>query len=647
MSHINSRSSTAAAVSVAAALVLSLAGCTEAQPADTVINNHYTVVDDACLECVVADVLESWLEENWPDGPEAGPTEPESDAGPAADPDDVESLDDVDQGGEDDVGPDVLVEPEIDDDPADTEDSPPDVGPEDVAEEDPLEPLEIELDFDSNVLSGLVLAAPEVTGGSVILGVEFFVGDVRIDTDFIPPYSFVINTAAFPDGPQTISVFTADTAGQTADDVKSVVFDNTPPVLTTTTPGDGEALFFEDGDLVMTATSEDINPLSVVRFRANGLLVGEFDDPPYEASISWEELFISEDALPKNLYLQFYAEDELGLSTEVTYNVSVHRRFFWEFSTFGEIWAEAIELPGGDLVFGNKDSRLISVTPQGSEQWDIALDGPIVNAPTWDPNHNRLLIGDLDGKLHAVTPTGGIAWTQDMGSPPGGVLRVVGSTAYMAAFSGQVLAINPSNGSTNWSVNLPDFIFSNPAVTSDGTVYIGCQDKNLYAVKNGSIVWSSPTGGVILSSPVVGTDGSIYVGSNDGWMYGFHADGSDKWDRDVGGELWGQPYIDADNNVYTLSISKFVTKLEPLDGEIQWQTKTQGLSYGGPVAGPDGTIYVGTTAGYIFAIHPESGDILWQMELSDTIHARPLITADKLFVGSVDRSLYGIHLTPP
>ena len=60
-------------------------------------------------------------------------------------------------------------------------------------------------------------------------------------------------------------------------------------------------------------------------------------------------------------------------------------------------------------------------------------------------------------------------------------------------------------------------MFSSPAIGSDGTIYVGSFDNNLYAINHtyGSEKWRFETGDWIYSSPAIGADGTIYVGSND------------------------------------------------------------------------------------------------------------------------------------
>jgi len=63
-------------------------------------------------------------------------------------------------------------------------------------------------------------------------------------------------------------------------------------------------------------------------------------------------------------------------------------------------------------------------------------------------------------------------------------------------------------------------ICSSAAVGADGTVYVGSDDSNLYAINpDGSEKWRVTTGGEVRSSPAIGSDGTIYVGSHDGRLY--------------------------------------------------------------------------------------------------------------------------------
>ena len=81
-------------------------------------------------------------------------------------------------------------------------------------------------------------------------------------------------------------------------------------------------------------------------------------------------------------------------------------------------------------------------------------------------------------------------------------------------------------GTPIWEFETGDSVYSSPAISSDGTVYVGSLDKKLYAIngKSGAKLWDFETGEHELgvsSSPAIGSDGTVYIGSWDKKVYAF------------------------------------------------------------------------------------------------------------------------------
>ena len=96
-----------------------------------------------------------------------------------------------------------------------------------------------------------------------------------------------------------------------------------------------------------------------------------------------------------------------------------------------------------------------------------------------------------------------------------------------------------------WSFKTGGSVHSSPAIGSDGTIYVGSRDDNLYSISpDGLKKWAFKTGGdVYYSSPAIGSDGTIYVGSNDYRLYAINPDGSKKWAFKTGGDVDSSPAI--------------------------------------------------------------------------------------------------------
>jgi outer membrane protein assembly factor BamB len=204
----------------------------------------------------------------------------------------------------------------------------------------------------------------------------------------------------------------------------------------------------------------------------------------------------------------------------------------------------------------------------------------------------------------------------------------------------------PETPMLKWSYNAGDYIASSPAIGIDGTVYVGCWDRNLYAINSdGSLKWSYTTGGIIYySSPAIGADGTIYVGSVDHKLHAINPDGSPKWSYTTGAIIHSSPAIGADGTIYVGSRDNKLYAIKP-DGTLKWSFPTGADIYSSsPAIGTDGTIYVGSRDRKLYAINPD-GSLKWSFPTgADIYSSSPAIGADgTIYVGSHDGNLYAIN----
>lgn len=75
-------------------------------------------------------------------------------------------------------------------------------------------------------------------------------------------------------------------------------------------------------------------------------------------------------------------------------------------------------------------------------------------------------------------------------------------------------------GTRKWVFETGGSVVSSPTVGSDGTIYVGSNDGNLYAIDPvGNLKWIFLTKGAVHSRPAIGPDGTVYVGSWDRNLY--------------------------------------------------------------------------------------------------------------------------------
>jgi len=176
-----------------------------------------------------------------------------------------------------------------------------------------------------------------------------------------------------------------------------------------------------------------------------------------------------------------------------------------------------------------------------------------------------------------------------------------------------------------WKFHTKGMIFSSPAVVG-GVVYVGSNDRNLYAVdlSSGTQKWKFATKGRITSSPAV-ADGVVYFVSYDSSLYAVSiADGTLKWRFQTGGE---RRY--AGTHLHG-SQPAAETMPDPFDFYLS-----------SPVVW-NGAVFFGSGDSYVYSLKATSGELNWKFKTGDVVHASPAIADGKLFIGSWDSYFYAL-----
>ncbi len=199
-------------------------------------------------------------------------------------------------------------------------------------------------------------------------------------------------------------------------------------------------------------------------------------------------------------------------------------------------------------------------------------------------------------------------------------------------------------GTEKWHFKTFSNVRSTPAIESDGTIYFGSDDNNVYALyPDGSKKWEFKTDDHVSSSPALGSDGTIFVGSFDGKLYAINRDGSKKWEFNFSGGIRASPAISVDGTIYIGSNSDTLYAIDP-SGNKLWGFATGKKILSSPAIDNDGTIYVGSNDSTLYAINP-SGSEKWKFKTGNGIWmSSPAIDNDgTIYVGSDDSMLYAIN----
>jgi outer membrane protein assembly factor BamB len=303
----------------------------------------------------------------------------------------------------------------------------------------------------------------------------------------------------------------------------------------------------------------------------------------------------------------------------------------WEFDSPGGASGGIVLLPNGNIGFSTGQYNVYYLTQDGELVVEIDTPNQVISDMAVSDGPQALFYPVLGGNVVAADMDGSELWGVEPGGPAGNGLAYRDNVVVGSTINNQVFALDEVSGALQWQVELPDAIMSAPAIGSDGSVFIGCNDNALYSLNGDGILWSVSTGNEVWSTPGVGSDGTIYFGSNDGWFYAVKSSGATKWAAEVGGQIWGKPLLTDGGHVYVSSTSNRVTKLSAAFGETVWSTKVGSISNSSLAEGPLGNIYVVTTNGQLFCIDSAEGDILWSFQAASSIHGSPLVVGNRLF----------------
>ena len=180
-------------------------------------------------------------------------------------------------------------------------------------------------------------------------------------------------------------------------------------------------------------------------------------------------------------------------------------------------------------------------------------------------------------------------------------------------------------------------------IGSDGVIYIGSGDGNLFAINpDGNLRWKFAVGQKPCSSPSIGSDGTIYVDSDgDSDLYAVTPVGALKWKFKADGPLTSSATIGPDDTIYVGVFQRSdeqTAKLCAIDpnGRLKWKFTAKKAYFTNPAIGADGVVYVYSEERCLYAVNPD-GRLKWRSASvgSQTIGASATIGSDgTIFVGA-------------
>jgi outer membrane protein assembly factor BamB len=289
---------------------------------------------------------------------------------------------------------------------------------------------------------------------------------------------------------------------------------------------------------------------------------------------------------------------------------------------------------------------------------------PVQGAPApLDPSL-RIYVASGDDLLAVQARTGEGAWTFHA-SGPAQPPTVVDGVAYVIAAtpsydSAVVYALNASDGSQRWHVQVNGHIVQCAPAVGEGMVYI-TSTSGVVALdaRDGSQRWhvdlaSSSTNP---SSPAL-ANGLLFFGG--GWaqsgvpiaappgagplgLYALRAsDGAVVWTHPTGDQVFDTPTV-VDGIVYAGEFADGLMALRASDGKLLWSRK--GLNASGSLAVANGVIYVAAFDQHAYALSARDGSQLWQTREGEIGPSNGGLTVSDGVVYVVDTGVVALHAT--
>jgi serine protease AprX len=329
-----------------------------------------------------------------------------------------------------------------------------------------------------------------------------------------------------------------------------------------------------------------------------------------------------------------------------------------EYNLTAPVRAPAITLRDGGLV-AVSDNEVLLVNPDGTERARVATANLVGNA--YARFESAPVVG-ADGTIY---------------------LSAYIPASVTAAKGWQVIALNPTTGSTRWKFKQADVLgYVAAALAPDGALYVvGGQNLYSLAPSTGQLLWkytikgaSGYRPGPIVAAPTVGANGWIYLASRGetvqnasrtirprGHLHALNPAAGRmsngtwkptlmwKWTvvADENNPFPYSPLLRTDGALVVASSNNKVYAVNGTSGARIFRAGTTGVIQTQPALGADGSLYVATDAGILYGLNPNGSQRFAFRAASGAFLAAPTLAAGGQTVyAAVDaRTLYAINTT--
>jgi eukaryotic-like serine/threonine-protein kinase len=276
-----------------------------------------------------------------------------------------------------------------------------------------------------------------------------------------------------------------------------------------------------------------------------------------------------------------------------------------------------------------------------------------------------------------------VLWTYEAGESIESSAAIAHGVVYVGSQSGELAALNLSNGSVRWKYKATGPIGESSPCVSNGVVYIGDLNGTVHAVRasNGQQIWTYKTNGEVKSSPVIVGD-RLLIGSYDEHLYCLNAsNGALLWKfrtqgpvhctagvsngvahiagcdetfrairvsdgrqlfRVASGAYTGASPALAGQMAYYGTFNNEVLAVNLRTRHVSWRyrNRKRQFPYYSSAAVAEGRVVVGGRDKMVHCVDAATGKELWTFMTNARVESSPALADGRAFVGSNDGRLY-------
>lgn len=286
-----------------------------------------------------------------------------------------------------------------------------------------------------------------------------------------------------------------------------------------------------------------------------------------------------------------------------------------------------------DLTGTPRPAELPSLGAEPGEEFLTGEDNPYSVQPSPET--------DVSGLESRELPAAWAAEVEDVN-----FLTRVGDLLIATSAKGEVVALDPENGSIRWRRSVGSWI-APCLVYAEGKVFFWSRDRTMHALdaSAGLPVWETETAGEV-AGPLAYDRGVLYFTCDNDRPFGLNStvyalrasDGNLLWSRHYEG--WVTSLSTTGGGGLVISChSMEVSSLYQSDGRERWtmRTENQVLS---PALEAGGVVFLSTIGGDVYALREEKGNLLWKSELNDYVWCPPAMGSGGIVIGSKGMAFY-------